>query len=125
MYEYEKVGSYLGQKRFQKQQVLRHLKCQIIYKWIGIEKKRNIEQKRIYLADLAGRCLASFCSIFTYVQYSLIHDLAIKYTEEFSIIKWPWMFLGDHHFRNLFQKSSIFEEKIRKFFQKMVIFHKY
>ena len=40
----------------------------------------NIEKKVILnWVGLAGRCLADipFCSIFTYFQYSLIHDLAI------------------------------------------------
>ena len=40
-------------------------------------KKGNIEQKGIYWAGLASRCLASrWYSLF--VQYSLIHDLAQK-----------------------------------------------
>ena len=53
--------------------------CQIMYKWIL--KKKGILNKREYLgpvwpADVWSANDIPFCSIFTYFQYSLIHDLA-------------------------------------------------
>ena len=64
------------------------VKWQIMYKWIL--KKKGILNKREYLgpvwpADVWPANDIPFCSIFTYFQYSLIHDLAPSIVHEYVI----------------------------------------